>query len=52
MALTLTPQRMAILKVVITSSAVEDLIGAERWDLTEDEEDELWLMIKELKGEE
>ena len=46
---TLTDDEKAILQKVILSDAVQQLIGAEEWDLTEDEEMALWGLIARVR---
>ena len=46
----LTEAQWQVLRKVILSDAVQYLIGAQKWDLTEAEEDALWDIIK-IAGE-
>ena len=46
----MTPEEMEIVKKVLTSNAVQLLIGAEEWDLTDDEETKLWEIIEKIEG--
>lgn len=41
-----TDEQMRVLKRVFASNTFQGLIGAEQWDLTEDEEMILWGIIK------
>jgi hypothetical protein len=40
-----------VVKKVLLSEPLQLLIGAEEWDLTEDEEILLWSLIRHLEGE-
>jgi len=41
----------AVLERVLASTVFRNLMGAEEWDLTEDEEWVLWGLIKRVEGE-
>lgn len=45
---TAPPSEKAVLRKVLMSKAFQELIGAEEWDLTEQEEEILWGAIKRL----
>lgn len=47
----LTGQEKQVLQKVLLSDQVQNLIGGEEWDLTENEEMLLWKIIKEWKGD-
>lgn len=47
--LNLTPDEEQAVALVLRSSVVQNAIGAEEWDLTEDEENLLWGVINRLE---
>lgn len=46
----LTDEEKGVIEKVLTSDVVKLAIGAEEWDLTEDEEMILWNVIDKLLG--
>lgn len=44
----LTDMQKAVLRKVLLDKTFQNLIGAEEWSLTEDEEMELWEIIDQL----
>jgi hypothetical protein len=45
----LTEQQAKAVVKAVTSDSVKMIIGSENWDLTEDEELQLWAAIKSLE---
>jgi hypothetical protein len=43
-------EEMEVIVKVLTSDTVQNIIGAEEWDLTEEEEMLLWKIIKRMEG--
>jgi hypothetical protein len=43
-------EEMGVVVKVLTSETVQNIIGAEEWDLTEEEETLLWKIIERLEG--
>lgn len=48
----LNPEQVSVLKSVLLTDTLQYLIGAEEWDLTEDEEMILWDIIAKAKEDE
>ena len=44
----LTPEELAVIRKVLLSDALKNLIGGEDWDLTEQEEQLLWDVIDRI----
>lgn len=44
----MTPEEQALLLKIFNSVAFQNLIGSEEWDLTEDEENRLWYLIRKM----
>ncbi|QIG68756.1 hypothetical protein EVB68_019 [Rhizobium phage RHph_Y2_6] len=41
-----TPEQIEIIKKVLKSDVIKLAIGADEWDLSEEEEEKLWEIIK------
>jgi hypothetical protein len=44
--LNLDEDETAIIRKILASAALQNLIGAEEWDLSEAEEERLWIIIR------
>lgn len=42
----LTPEEQEVVRKVLASKALQYLIGAEEWDLSEEDEETLWVIIR------
>lgn len=47
--LNLTPEEQQIVQKLLLSDVVKYAIGAENWNLTEEEENKLWTIIERLE---
>lgn len=47
----LTDTQKAVLRKVLLDKTFQNLIGAEEWSLTEEEEIELWALINQARKE-
>lgn len=47
--LPLTPEEERVLEEVLKSQALQNLIGAEQWDLSEEDEKILWRIIRKVE---
>lgn len=48
--ITLTPEEFEVVAKVLQSTVVQNLIGGEEWDLTEEDEGVLWDVIRKIEG--